>query len=527
MSLDAVRQSYDETPYQDRPLLYLHPDLVGTTASLFGLDPAPADRCRVLEIGCASGVNLLAMAQYLPGSRFVGIDLSPVQVAAGKDMAAAAGIPNVALHACAVGDLPADAGQFDYVLCHGVYSWVPPHVRGEILAAVKRHLAPGGVGYVSYNTLPGWHAKRVVLDLVQYAGRKGQGGRGRLEAGFGFLRFLLDSLPASEAVYSRTLQQLGRPLLALLEKQPSYLLHEYLDEFNTPVYFHEFAAALAGHGLQYVAEVTPAAALAVLPPAVKKAVTRWADDRTEAEQALDFCIGPTFRRSLVCHAEVRVSQAPPPEVMRRYRYSVCARPAGGPRPLDAQTSEEFEILWKDNLSTANALLKAIAYALGEAFPRSLDFTELHRAVAAKLAALPDPGPVVGEGGEGPFAAGLLAAYRTCFLRPHRWAPPVAAAVPERPRAAAFNRHAGPSLGPVANPYHMTITVGDFERVVLGLCDGSRDRTVLAAALEAKVRAGEFGPGPDVPVEDVVASLPGCVDDCLSRLQENGLLLPGG
>jgi SAM-dependent methyltransferase len=523
MSLDTVRQSYDETPYEDMPFFFLHPDVIGTTASLFGLDPAPADRCRVLEIGCASGVNLMAMAQYLRESRFVGIDLSPVQIAAGKERAAAAGLSNVALHACAVGDFPADAGAFDYVLCHGVYTWVPPQVQGEILAAVKRHLAPGGVGYVSYNTLPGWHSKRIISDIVQYAGRKNQGAQARLEAGLAFLKLLLETLPASEGAYDAALRHLG-PLV--LKDQPIYLIHEFLEGFNAPLYFHEFAAALANQRLQYLSEVAGPVAQTVLPRQVTEAISRWADDLTEWEQALDFCVGRTFRQSLVCHADVKLSR-PAPEVMRRYYYSACAKPVEGPKQLDAETNEKFETPWKKDLSTTDPLLRATVYTLGEVFPRSLAFTELIRSVAGKLSALPAPGPVAGPDGEAAFAAGLLGGYAASLLRPHRWRPPVAEAVPERPRVAAFNRSSGPSMGPVANPYHVMVPVTDFERLVLGLCDGSRDRAGLTAALGAKIRAGEFGTGADVPIAEVVASLPGCVDDCLNQLQQKGLFLPAG
>ena len=47
---------------------------------LFGLNTAAPTQCRVLELGCAAGLNLIAMAALLPESTFVGIDLSPVQI---------------------------------------------------------------------------------------------------------------------------------------------------------------------------------------------------------------------------------------------------------------------------------------------------------------------------------------------------------------------------------------------------------------------------------------------------------------
>jgi hypothetical protein len=40
-------------------------------AALHGLDAPPVTRCRVLELGCASGGNLIPMAGTLPDCRFV------------------------------------------------------------------------------------------------------------------------------------------------------------------------------------------------------------------------------------------------------------------------------------------------------------------------------------------------------------------------------------------------------------------------------------------------------------------------
>ena len=158
--------SYDEVPYADRVHPATHPDLLAVVATLFGMSPARPDRCRVLELGCASGANLIALAETLPGSSFVGIDLSPRQVAVGRQKVRARGLTNVALHAMSLVDVGEALGLFDYVLCHGVYSWVPAEVRDRILAVCSSNLMPQGVAYVSYNCYPGWHARAGAGDDV-------------------------------------------------------------------------------------------------------------------------------------------------------------------------------------------------------------------------------------------------------------------------------------------------------------------------------------------------------------------------
>ena len=77
---DPTPTSYDEMPYINKAFPQTHPDRIGTIARLFGLLPPDPETCRVLELVCASGANLIPMAVELPHARFVGIDLSQRQV---------------------------------------------------------------------------------------------------------------------------------------------------------------------------------------------------------------------------------------------------------------------------------------------------------------------------------------------------------------------------------------------------------------------------------------------------------------
>ena len=108
------------------------------------MNPPPIDNCRVLEIGCASGGNLIPMAVTLPNSYFVGIDFAERQIADGQQVVAALGLTNVRLLAEDVLQITADFGQFDYIIAHGIYSWVPPEVREKFAATVSaKFVAPG------------------------------------------------------------------------------------------------------------------------------------------------------------------------------------------------------------------------------------------------------------------------------------------------------------------------------------------------------------------------------------------------
>src|SRR5688572_30116936 len=113
---------YDEMPYGDYAFASTHPDRLAAVATLHGLTPPPLETCRVLELGCASGGNLIPMAITMPHAQFTGIDISPRQVARGEETIAALGLENIRLETADIVAFSAPPGSFDYVLCHGVYS---------------------------------------------------------------------------------------------------------------------------------------------------------------------------------------------------------------------------------------------------------------------------------------------------------------------------------------------------------------------------------------------------------------------
>ena len=160
--------SYEVVPYKGRPAGESHPDTLATIATLFGLKPSSVPQARVLEIGCASGENLVPMAAELPEGRFLGIDSSERQVAEGRATIEAAGLGNVELRRMDLRDAGPELGTFDYIVCHGVFSWVTPEVQRGILSLIAATLAPAGLAYVSYNTYPGWHMRGIVRDAMLF-----------------------------------------------------------------------------------------------------------------------------------------------------------------------------------------------------------------------------------------------------------------------------------------------------------------------------------------------------------------------
>ncbi len=250
-----MSDSYDDIPYQSIPFTDTQPENLAALARLFGLTTADPARARVLELGCASGGNLLPLAFYLPEGRYVGVELSARQVQDGRRLITELGLDNIRIEQADIltlDDTPDNTlGEFDYIIAHGVYSWVPPAVQARILDICARHLAPHGIAYISYNTWPGWHMRWTLRELLLRYTRDAVSPGERLARA---LR-LLQEFPAALA-HSDTLpaQYLQGEIARLREAHPSYLYHEYLESIDQPQYVSEFIAAAESHGLQYVCD---------------------------------------------------------------------------------------------------------------------------------------------------------------------------------------------------------------------------------------------------------------------------------
>src|SRR5579885_2402730 len=139
---------FDEVPYPGFPFPESHPDLLATIATLFGMTPPLLESCRILELGCGDGSNLIPMAFGLPQSQCLGVDLAERPIQKGRAMAEALGLTHLKLEQIDLCDITRAQGEFDYIIAHGVYSWVAPEVQEKVLAICGETLAANGVAYV-------------------------------------------------------------------------------------------------------------------------------------------------------------------------------------------------------------------------------------------------------------------------------------------------------------------------------------------------------------------------------------------
>jgi SAM-dependent methyltransferase len=430
--------AYDRVPYPGHPFAQTHPDRLATVATLFGLQPAHPASCRLLELGCGDGGNLVPMAYALPGSAFCGVDLSPGAIAHAAELRDALGLANVELHRADLTALPR-LGTFDYVVAHGVYSWIAPEARDALLAACRAHLAPGGVAYVSYDVMPGGHVREITRQILRWHLRDVDEPAARIAGARELLRALADA-GSEQAEWA-------------LEQGDPALYHDELAPHHDAILFTDFVAHAAGHGLDFLAEADVFEMQAAGLPAEYAAA-----DVIAREQYLDFFKGRMFRQTLLCHAGVE-RREPTGDVVRGMFAATPARPVGDVGPGKV----EFRGPRGATLTTDHDAVKAALVALGDAWPRAVPIAELD-----------------GE----PVWEALLRAYAVNLVQLHVWAPAIATAPSERPFASALARWQAAAGPRITNLRHGSVDVPDeLGRRLITLLDGTRDRAALLRELD--------------------------------------------
>ncbi len=441
--------------------------------TLFGLALAPAGRCRVLELGCGDGANLLSMAQTRPQSSFVGVDASAAAIARGSELAEAAALTNAELRIAQLEALPADLGGFDYIVSHGVYSWISPGARGALLACCGERLGPHGIAYVSYNAYPGSHLRDMTREILRYHVRDITDPGARLEQA----HRLMQTIVAIEepSPYARALRE---QMERMLNYSDALLFHDDLAEISTPFYFHELVEHAAVRGLQFLSEADLSESrMEGVPASAGALFEAIADDPLAREQYMDFFKNRMFRRTLLCRAQAPVRRAIEDVHLERFAVSSSARPE--PQGESAEL-ETFVTPEGYSVSTSESLVLAALHALASCWPEALEFPEL---LERSLDAIDAPAELAAAR----LRAVMLEAYIARVVDLRSTAPPVSADAGERPRASPLARaQRAAGLSAVSSLLHVNARLeGDLEPRVLALLDGTRDRRALSDALSAQ------------------------------------------
>ena len=489
-----MENPYNQVAYHSSPFPQAHIGRLASRGVLMGMNPPDLRKCRVLELGCGDGSHLIPMAMQFPESMFVGIDLAEMPVARAQETTAELGLENVSFRVSDVTQLSGQPGECDYLIAHGLYSWVPAAVQEKIMELCGRLLGDNGIAYISYNCYPAWHVREMTrsMALIHTQGISDPAEiRNRTIALLaGIYRSQSEKEPYREAIRAE--------MERIIAKEPFLCFHDDFGAFNLPVYLSEFVRRAQTQGLQFLSEADLTDfENADLAPDVREALSQ-IPDAVQKEQFYDFATTKGFRRTLLCRADIALDRSIPVETLKKLQYSAqlqCSAPA-----LDVVTFAPFEFSTPTGASvTVNQpFVKVVLYELTKAWPGTMTFSELlekARSVAPLLSAA-DSESMLREVLLRMLMPGILDVSTTPWQYPlHPTEKPVAS------RLARLQLRNGGTR--VTSLRHRAVDLDSAAaRAVLPLLDGTRDKSELAASAAASL-GRELGTG---EVDEVLKEL---------------------
>lgn len=475
-----------QVPYVSLPYPLTHPSRLAAAVALHGAPAPPPATSRVLEIGCASGGNIVPLAERFPNASFVGIDLAQRHVDMANARIARLGLTNIDVHCADVSLVNLENRTFDYIVCHGVFSWAPPEAQKAILRICGERLSPTGVALVSYNVLPGWRLRSVVRDIcLRHAGDGPATDRiSRARAALAAIA----SATEVESAYHRLLRQEAR---RLANRPGAYILGEFLAADNTPYSFAAFAEQATANGLRYICDASLRSEVApsknIRTSALNDLLT--GADLVAREAISDEISGRCFRSSVLRRTSVERT-----EPNRESLTTLHVRAGTG---LDALQEDAIEVSAAfHRVRTADPDTVSVSELLSVTPP------ERHRILLDRL----------------------LQLAMECRIEVHAEAVVADQQDTLEPRLSKLARLEASENQPwMTNLAHQPVRSPPANKVLAPLLDGRNGRAALIARLDEALTRGE------VPREALRGSesdhAAAYVERYLSYLQRNALLLP--
>lgn len=296
-----VEKQYNDVPYISKSFHYTLPEKQKTVLQLLGFETPDLENARVLEIGCSFGGNIIPFAISHPNAKIIGIDLAETQVNEGNNIIKFLELDNIELHHKNILNFDESYGKFDYIICHGVFSWVTEEVQNKILEIIKNHLSDNGSAIISYNTYPGWKNIDILRDIMKFR-IEALNKYGNEIATFDKVKYGRGAIEFLEK-FSFLSEHTKNMVADISSKDDYYILHEYFEESNVPLYLHDFNKKLLNFDLFHVVDSDINRSFPVFSsPEVETSVeNECGGDHIAREQYYDYLLNRQFRVSIVTH----------------------------------------------------------------------------------------------------------------------------------------------------------------------------------------------------------------------------------
>jgi methyltransferase-like protein len=518
---------YDEVAYPGYPYPLTHPDHLATLARLHGMKPAPPNCCRVLELGCGDGANLIPMALVAPDSQFLGVDLAASPILQGRKLISQLGLGNIQLEDVDLMDFSTKTQPFDYIIAHGLYSWVPPFVQKRVLEIVEYLLAPEGVAFISYNTMPGGHIRMMLREMMLFHCQRFELPDEKIQQARSLIQLIAGAQNQPNRYGVLVQEEWGKDIS---DRHPRALFHDELGECNSNLYFHEFMTRAADYHLQFLCEADYGEMQPRnIKPQIGELLRDLGDDIIAKEQYLDFMRGRRFRQTLLCHAAVQVDRSMYAERVKELLIASNARPESALSRAALDSEVQFRGSKDGSITSSHPLLTAALACLIDHWPLAMAFETLWGEAREQLRLWGSPASDPQVEHRMALAEALLMCYGAGVIELRSWAPPLTPKPGRYPLASPFARMQSRNGDIVTTLLHTPIEMRDaLSKKLLQLLDGARDRPMIVNALEQAILSGEVdlmaGEERRHNAEEIVRILNAGIESNLEELACLGLLI---
>lgn len=510
MSETAPYSSLEDLPYGHPHTPHLY-----TVARLFGMQPVDFHHARVLELGCGSGEHLIAQARAHPRARFHGIDPSGQHIAMGQKIIDKLSLKNIRLEEKSFLDFPVGEALFDYLICHGVFSWASEAVQSHILQLCQKNLEPNGIAFISYHTLPGWNLTHAVRDMTRYHTQHFESAD-KLTQAQALLQLVHENAAAIKTPYGALVKREAE----ILKSHPD---HDWmgvdLDKTSTQFYFHEFMGRAQSHGLQYLGDADVSSMFTGSLPKKAAKILATASDIIRTEQYMDFITDRRSRHTLLCHQGVILNRNLEPDVVEEFYIRSLLTPQEPPAAIDLRMDAQHVFTGPITLVSNNRHTTALFLTLWEQSHRALLLRDIIDLAAEKLENADKTFLRTSfiELGLRAFLAGAL----QLFSQPRSFAVQTSRTPITLPRTRAQE-----TPFPWTGAYQM-LPAELYHRLLLQHMDGKNRLATLTQKLCACIESGELtlqkGGFPIQKASLTRKEIKEIVEDVLSGLMENTLM----
>lgn len=482
--------SYEDVPYEGSAVSQSHPERLAVDAWLRGFRPAHPARSRILELGCAEGANIVPLAYHYPNAEVIGVDSSARHIEQAEHAKYELGLDNLRLVHTSITDVASVLdGEFDYILCHGVLSWVSEKVQDAIFRTTRDFLAPHGIAYVSYNVVPGWKMRGLVREVLMARTRGIEGHAEKLAEARSVLTLLSTTSP-HDMSYCR---YMAEEAASTLEHSDAYIAHEYLCEHNRAFLYGEIVRLAGRFGLRFLSEHSPVGHPAI-EERVRETVASITSDPLEREEISDVLHGRAFRASAFVREDAPTED---PEVAASELLDVAGvvttlRPATQRPSLTAGETEEFVDSEGMRVAARDPVLKAALLVLAQCYPRAMRFADLEGSAVALLQGrrVFKLDRVLSADERRGLRHDVLRLARLGHLSLRLTQPAMVVDAGPRPRVRTLTRYEVRRSACITSVFHEPMHLDDASRYLVGLLDGSLEHDELVQALLATLAEHE-------------------------------------